>query len=667
MQSVFCYTAAKDYLVEKRGVRIGSSSLAADYDISFPFNKLKSMKKNTLFFILPLCAIMTSLALAQGGPSVEQALSFKPTQPGVDYAQPAEEDAASCRLEQLSGDISGWKLIDKNGQTLRVFADTNGDKAMDQWRYFKEGVEVYRDIDTNGNNKPDEYRWFNMSGSRWGLDKNEDQRIESWKRISAEEATAEAFAALRTGDKSRFMALLLTAEEVDALDITDAQKKQIKGLLEKAVTDFEESVKAKTIDRKAEYLQFNGDKPSAVPSDLGDGIVAFENVSSFARIGDKETQLANGTLIQIGDAWKILFCPQVQTDNEHGIASIFLPGGAAAASVASSNAVSAQKQQELISSIERIDAQLQQATDKAQKNALHKQRAAVVEKIAQSSVGEERDMWYRQLAEGLQMGAQLGELADGADILAKFADKFKADGDENLAGDFSFRELTTRYYLGMSAPNADWAEIQMQWYAGLEKFVEDYPNSPDSAEAMFQLANAREMSGRESDATKWYSQIVSKFPQTPQAVKSKGALYRLSCVGKPMQLKGVTSNNKALDIAKFNNYNVIVYYWSALSSSAQADVMALKAARAKYPKLQIIGVNLDNDPEQMNQFVEQNNISWYQIDGKGMDGPLACEMGIIAPTMMLVDASGKIVNRNVQTHELDFALKTLFTPPAKLD
>lgn len=611
---------------------------------------------------------MTSLALAQGGPSVKQALSFKPTQQGVDYAQPLDADAASCRLEQLTGDISGWKLIDKNGQTLRVFADTNGDKAMDQWRYFKEGVEVYRDIDTNGNNKPDEYRWFNMSGSRWGLDKNEDQHIESWKRISAEEATAEAFTALKTGDKPRFMALLLTAEEIDALDLTAAQKKQLKGLIEKAVVDFEEAVKAKTIARNADFLQFNGDKPSAVPSDLGDGIIAFENVSSFARINDTEIQLANGTLIQIGNAWKILFCPKVQTDNDHdGIASIFLPGGAASVS-ASSTAVSAQKQQELISSIEKIDAQLQQATDLKLKNALHKQRAAVVEKIAQSAVGEERDMWYRQLADGLQLGAQLGELADGADILAEFAGKFKEEGDENLAGYFSFRELMTRYFLGMAAPNADWAEIQMKWYAGLEKFVEDYPNSPDSAEALFQLANAREMSGRESDATKWYSQIVSKFPQSPQAVKSKGALYRLSCVGKQMQLKGVTSNNKALDIAKFKEYNVIVYYWSALTSSAQTDVMVLKAAKEKYgSKLQIIGVNLDNNPEQMTQFIEQNNIGWYQIDGKGMDGPLACEMGIIAPTIILVDASGKIVNRNVQIRDLDSALKLLFAPPAKLD
>lgn len=625
------------------------------------------MKKNTLFFILPLCAIMTSLALAQGGPSVEQALSFKPTQPGVDYAQPADEDAASCRLEQLSGDISGWKLIDKNGQTLRVFADTNGDKAMDQWRYFKEGVEVYRDIDTNGNNKPDEYRWFNMSGSRWGLDKNEDQRIESWKRISAEEVTAEAFTALKTGDKPRFMAVLLTAEEIDSLDITAAQKKQLKGLIEKAITDFEEGVKAKTIARNAEFLQFNGDKPSAVPSDLGDGIVAFENVSSFARVNDTEMQLANGTLIQIGDAWKTLFCPKVQTDNDHdGIASIFLPGGAASAA-ASSTAVSAQKQQELIGSIERIDAQLQQATDRAQKSALHKQRASVIEKIAQSSVGEERDMWYRQLADGLQLGAQLGELADGADILAKFADKFKAEGDENLAGYFSFRELMTRYYLGMAAPNADWADIQTKWYKGLEQFVEDYPTCPDSAEALLQLAIYHEMSGRESDATKRYSQIVSKFPQTPQAAKSNGALYRLSSVGKPMRLKGVTSNNKALDIAKFKEFNVIVYYWSAMTSSAQTDVMALKAAKAKYNKLQIIGVNLDNNPEQMNQFVEQNDIPWFQIDGKGMDGPLACEMGIVAPTMILIDASGKIVNRNVQPQDLDSALKMLFTPPANLE
>ncbi|MBR6435388.1 MAG: hypothetical protein IKS45_02665, partial [Thermoguttaceae bacterium] len=539
---------------------------------------------------------------------------------------------------------------------------------MDQWRYFKEGVEVYRDIDTNGNNKPDEYRWFNMAGSRWGLDKNEDQRIESWKRISAEEVTAEAFTALKTGDKPRFMALLLTPEEIDALDITAAQKKQLKGLIEKAVTDFEEGVKAKAVDRKAEFLQFNGDKPSAIPSEIGDGIVAFENVSSFARINDTEMQLANGTLIQIGDAWKALFCPLVQTDAEHGITSIFLPGGAAAAAVASSNAASAQKQQELIGSIERIDTQLQQATDRAQKNALHKQRASVVEKIAQSSVGEERDMWYRQLADGLQMGAQLGELADGADILSKFAEKFKAEGDDNLAGYFSFRELMTRYYLGMASPNADWAEIQMKWYEGLEKFVQDYPNSLDSAEAMFQLANAREMSGRESEAVKWYSQIVSKFPQSPQAIKSKGALYRLGCVGKQMQLKGITSNNKALDIAKFKDYNVIVYYWSAISSSAQSDVLALKAAKEKYgSKLQIIGINLDNNPEQMNQFVEQNKISWYQIDGKGMDGALACELGIIAPTMIIVDASGKIVNRSVQPHELDSALKMLFSPPAKLD
>lgn len=623
------------------------------------------MKKNTLLLALSLCALTTSAVFAQSGPSVEQALSFKPIQPGVDYAQPAEADIASCRLVPLEGDISGWKLLDKNGQTLRIFADTNGDKAMDQWRYFKEGVEVYRDIDTDGNNKPDEYRWFNMSGARWGLDKNEDQRIELWKRLSAEEATAEAFSAVKTGDKNRFMAILLTEDDINALDISAAQKKQLNGLITQAVTDFEAAVKSREIGRDSEFLQFNGDKPSAVPTDMGEGIVAFENVSSFIRANNEEVQLANGTLIQVGSVWKILFCPKVQTDSEHGIASIFLPGGAAA--IASVNTMSDQKQQEFISSIEKIDMQLQQATDRTQKSALHKQRAAVIEKIAQASTGEERESWYRQLADGLQMGAQMGELPDGADILDKFANKFKEEGDENLAALFSFRELTTRYNLSMLEPNADWFEIQKKWFSGLEKFVEDYPSSPDAAEALFQLANSREVNGGESDATKWYSQIVSKFPSTPQAVKAKGALFRLGCVGKQMQLKGTTTNNKSLDIAKFKDYNVIVYYWDSQASTAQADVIALKAAKEKYgSKLQIIGVNLDNNPERLKQFIEANKINWYQIDGKGPDGPLASEMGIVSPTMILIDETGKIVNRNVQARNLDESLRLLFSSPSKL-
>ncbi len=626
------------------------------------------MKKITNLLLISASILIAGSALVQAqGPSIEQALSFKPSQIGsVDYAQPAEADAAQCRLEQLSGKIFGWKLLDKNGQTLRMFVDTNNDKSIDQWRYFKDGVEVYRDIDTDNNNKIDECRWFNMGGSRWGLDKNEDQRIESWKQLSAEECAFEVFNAVKSGDKSRFQAVLISQDEIDNLDLTDAQKKQLSDLLGKAGEKFDAQVQSKKIDAKAEFLQFNGDKPSAIPSDSGEGITVFENVSSFARLDEKEFQISNGTFVQVGTVWKALFCPVVQSGGEQAIASIFQPGGAA--STTNTSSASADKQQEWISAIEKLDTQLSQTTDKALRINLHKQRAGIVEKMAQNATGEDRNVWYRQLADGLSMGAQMGELPEGTAILSKFALKFKDENDVNLAAYFTFRELMANYYLGMSAPNANWAEIQVNWFKGLEQFIADYPTSPDCAEALFQLASAREISGNEADAMKYYQQIVSNFPDTPQAPKSKGALFRLDCIGKTMNLVGVTSNNKQLDLSKFKSYNVLVYYWRTDSSTADSDLAALKKIKAKYGKdIQIIGVNLDNNNDELLRYMEANNMdskfSW-QINGKGPDGPLANAMGIInLPTIILVDKDGKIVNRNAQTKELESAVKLLVSPP----
>src|SRR6185369_10940497 len=105
---------------------------------------------------------------------------------------------------------------DGNGQILREFVDTNGDNIVDRWGYFNDGVEVYRDIDSDYNGRADQYRWLNTAGTRWAIDKNEDGIIDSWKVISAEEATAEAVAALKNRDSARFARLLLQPTEIKA-------------------------------------------------------------------------------------------------------------------------------------------------------------------------------------------------------------------------------------------------------------------------------------------------------------------------------------------------------------------------------------------------------------------------------------------------------------------
>ena len=80
------------------------------------------------------------------------------------------------RLQRLS-----TRLV---GQVLRRFTDTNGDNKGDQFRYYNLGIEVYRDIDSDGNEKIDQYRWLNTGGTRWGLDPNEDGRIDTCKLLA---------------------------------------------------------------------------------------------------------------------------------------------------------------------------------------------------------------------------------------------------------------------------------------------------------------------------------------------------------------------------------------------------------------------------------------------------------------------------------------------------
>ncbi|MGE3821068.1 MAG: TlpA family protein disulfide reductase, partial [Isosphaeraceae bacterium] len=89
---------------------------------------------------------------------------------------------------------------------------------------------------------------------------------------------------------------------------------------------------------------------------------------------------------------------------------------------------------------------------------------------------------------------------------------------------------------------------------------------------------------------------------------------------------------------------------------------------------EILGVNLDNDREDLDAFLKENPLPWAQIfEPGGIErSRFATEFGIIAlPTMILVDGQGKVVNKNIRSAaELERQLeKTLATkqPGVALD
>ena len=136
------------------------------------------------------------------------------------------------------GGITGWVVKTDSGQVLRRFLDTNGDNKVDQWCYYKDGIETYRDIDGDFNNKADQYRWLGTAGTRWGLDEDENGRIDSWKSISAEEVTAEIVAALRDATPADSVACCSPSDELTTLGLSKKQKEELTAKIDAAAKAF---------------------------------------------------------------------------------------------------------------------------------------------------------------------------------------------------------------------------------------------------------------------------------------------------------------------------------------------------------------------------------------------------------------------------------------------
>ena len=52
-----------------------------------------------------------------------------------------EETAASTIRAEKQGNATAWVVRNGGGETLRRFADTNGDNVVDLWCYYNDGLE----------------------------------------------------------------------------------------------------------------------------------------------------------------------------------------------------------------------------------------------------------------------------------------------------------------------------------------------------------------------------------------------------------------------------------------------------------------------------------------------------------------------------------------------
>jgi thiol-disulfide isomerase/thioredoxin len=547
-------------------------------------------------------------------------------------------------------------IRDGSGQILRVFTDTNGDNMADQFSYYKDGIEVYRDIDSNFNKKADQCRWLNTGGSRWGVDANEDGKIDFWKTISPEEVTAELVAAIRDRDQARFQRLLLTDAELKTVGVGQEKAAQLRKRLDAALAEFSKLASGQSIiTPESKWVSFGGTHPGVVPSGTEDStadLTVYENVMAMVETAGKAQPLSVGTLVKVKDTWRLVDLPNV---SENTAEPVFITLPRPERSDAGLVAKPSERMQEIMKTLQALpDITASTPQDHENRIELLKQLAA------EADTPENREQWYRQLADTISAAVQSGGYEAGIDKLKELADELKNDPkDEELATYFQWRWMAAQHGYEISQEKAPYAQIQARWIGELTKFVESAKKSPDSAEAMMELAIAQEFGGDEEQAIKWYDTVAREFPESLLHAKAAGAKLRLTCVGKPIPLKGKTINGgQAFDLERLKGKAVLIQYW-ATWSPCKADMPLLKELRSKYNDFEVVGVCLDSDLQAMADFLKQNDLRWPQLfEEGGLDSRYANEMGIqTLPTMILIDKQGNVVNRHIRTDELEGELQ----------
>jgi len=620
---------------------------------------------------------LASADAARANPTAEQALGLAPVQKDVEFDKPDAADIAKCTIEVEKNDGRvGWVVKDPQGTVIRRFIDTNGDNTVDQWSYYEGGLEVYRDLDTNANGKADQSRWLNTAGSRWGVDADENGVIDGWKQISAEEVSAEAVAAMAARDAARFQRLLLTTDELKSLGVGEKFAGVIGDKLAEASKKFSGLVTdakfANVAQSATKWINFSGTRPGIVPAGT-DGttkdLLVYENVAAMMEVDGKTSQVQIGTMLRIGDTWRLIDVPTpVTEDKEIAAGTLFFTptingttGGAGTGGTPAGDVD--------FPVIEEITKQIEQAVaagDAAKVSSLKKQKVAKIESLIPGlKAKEDRLLWTRQLVDALAEGLSERTNPEFLDELKRIEKKIAGGTEAELATYAQFSALRGDYIRQANSPEAakNFQAIHEAWLKGLGDFVKANPKAPETAEALLHLAIDADFRDDEKQAVAHYTTITTNFPQSNDAKKAAGAINRLQSVGKTLKLNGTTSDGKAFSLDAYYGKTIIVHYWDSQNPANVGELAMLKAAQAKYAKegVTVLGVSLDRNKDALITFLQQSRLPWITLwEEGGMDGRLANDMGILTvPTIMLVDKTGKVANRGLHITQLDGELGTL--------
>jgi hypothetical protein len=591
-------------------------------------------------------------------------INYSPLQKDVDIDKPEEQELKNCKLERVENP-SGYVVRDSGGRILRKFLDTDGDKKLDHLSYYKNGVEVYREI--NGSDKSKEFRWLGSAGTRWGIDRDGDSKIDEWKRIGAEEVVHEAFEAIKTKDARRFEVLLIAAHEIESLQLGETLGKDVNLRSQKARKGFSEFCNSqREVDSATQFANATNGLPSLVAADAygnAADLLFYDHASAvYQKANEDYGNLAMGTIVQVGDGkWRLIELPEIAapgTPIANG--SVFFPS--TLPNMVASTAADQGINKSLIdihNELDAVETKIKSASKPQDIAKLEASKAILLEKlIYESEAGEQQMNTLMYAVDSIINAYQEDHFPEGLNFLEGLSTRLKSKKMSGL--DYvKWRAATAQFnYANMKGSNEDRDKASERWLAELMDFQKEFPDSEYTPEALCYLAINFDNEGKEKDAAQWYSQVAKRFPTSSYGERAKGALVRLNGQDRKLEFVGQDLKGNRFDLqdSKWRDKVVVIHYWESQFTDGLDQVQRLVE---KYKEdVVFVGCNIDSTTEMFVDFQKKHPeySTWLHLHAPGSieSSPLAHQLGVPSlPLVVIVDKKGELAEPMVIFPDLD--------------
>lgn len=634
-------------------------------------NSFRLFSTSLVLAVVSTVFVLPNVVNAQDS-KVSKVLAIKPRQSNVQIDTPGASELADCKISK-PGSSPGYVVTDASGRMLRRFIDTNKDDRLDQWSYYKDGIEVYRDIDANFDNKADQSRWMGTQGTRWGIDKNQDGKFDSWRQISAEEVAEEVFHAIQQNSPERFEMVLISDAEIDSLNLGKKMTESVKKSASQAKAKFSKFARGqRKISRKSEWVHFGTSQPSLVPEGnegLEKDIIVYDHASAVFRNGDNYEQVALGTIVQIASrSWRILELPELVVEGQAVVnGGLMFPMPELDMGVDSQATDPANERlATLFKELDSADKNAERARSAAEIATAEKKRALVRIKLIENAPRQDRVNWIESLADTVTDACQRDRFPDGLNFLMNYYGKLKSAGQTKGLDYISWRALNTKFSMGIDGDRRQRSKATSQFIEDMEDFVKQHGDSQFGAECFNNLGMHYEVSDRQNPerAIEWYERCARMFPNEDYGKKATGAITRLNSVGKPIRFVGKTMDGRKFDLKRQKDKVVVIHYWETGCDFCIEEFDALQRLSEKYKsELILIGANIDLETDKFRAFMKDNpNIRWTQLHEPGgvEKSPLAHQLGPSSlPLIALIDQKGKLVEAGIPVNDLDREIQRL--------